>query len=184
MSTTNSPNGIELDQEGNLVFQSYFIIDLLLNLRRNDFINSDYFDKMAYEFPLIKDQLKKTNIDNQGMVLITLYAMLVIPKEIMQNNFLAEFEAINLKLRSYCQNTQTTYKSDSSRIDFIKHLRNAVAHGRISFEPNQYLKFEDQLNNQTFVSELPLAKISELINDLREIHKKYISNKNAIQQTA
>jgi hypothetical protein len=183
MSTTNSPNRIELDQEGNLIFQSYFIIDLLLNLRRNDFINSDYFDKMVFEFPLIKDQLKITNIDNQVMVLITLYAMLVIPKEIMQNNFIVEFEVINLKLSSYCKNTQTTYKSDSSRTDYVKHLRNAISHGRISFEPNQYLKFEDQLNNQTFASELPLAKIPEFINDLREIHKKYISNKNAILLT-
>jgi hypothetical protein len=178
---TDSTNGIELNQEGNLIFQSYFIVDLLLNLRRNDFINSDYFDKMVYEFPLIKEQLKKTNIDNQGFILITLYTMLIIPREIIQDNFTAEFEAINLKLTSYCQNTQTTYNSDSTRIDYVRHLRNAVAHGRISFEPNQYLKYEDQLNNQTFVSELPLNKIQEMICDLLEIHKKYISNNNATQ---
>jgi len=57
MSKTEK-NDINLDQDGNLIFQSYFIIELLIKLKENNFINSDYFNKMDYN-PFSKELLKK-----------------------------------------------------------------------------------------------------------------------------
>jgi|AntRauTorckE5430_2_1112549.scaffolds.fasta_scaffold02652_3 hypothetical protein len=144
MSKTEK-NDINLDQDGNLIFQSYFIIELLIKLKDNNFVNSDYFNKMDYN-PFSKELLKKVDIDNQGMLMLTLYALLVIPKEILQTSYVPDFEQINIQLSSYCHNTETNYSSDSENIDYIRHLRNAVAHGRMSFVNNSHLIFEDEVN--------------------------------------
>jgi hypothetical protein len=172
MSKTDR-NGISLDQDGNLIFQSYLIIELLIKLRENNFISSDYFSNMNYN-PFSKELLKKVDIDNQGMLMLTLYALLVIPKEILQTSYVPDFEQINIQLSRYCQNTETNYSSDSENVDYIRHLRNAVAHGRISFVNNSHLIFEDEVNKYKFKSEIPLARVSKLINELQEIHRKYL----------
>ena len=46
---------------------------------------------MIFDFPQIKEQLKKTDIDNQGTLIIALYTMLVIPKETIEQRFPDKF---------------------------------------------------------------------------------------------
>jgi hypothetical protein len=171
-------DSIPIGPEENLIIQPYLIIELLFNLKKHHFISSDYFSKMNYNNDT-RDLLKRTDIGNQGLIMLSLYAMLVIPKEILKKTYVPDFEEINKKMSRYCQNTETNYKYKSQNIDFTFHLRNAVSHGRISFIGDSHIEFKDQrvadkkVVNE-FKSEIKLKDVIELINDLETIIHQYI----------
>ena len=77
---------IRIGPEDNLIFQPYLIIELLFNLHKQKFLCSDYFKEMEYNEDT-RYLLKKVGIDNQGLIMLSLYALLVIPKEILKKRF-------------------------------------------------------------------------------------------------
>ena len=165
-----------LTQKDNLLFQSYFTFVLLAELRNSDFLKSEFFREMDFGSPWIKEELTKIGIDNQGCALIALYVMLVIPRELIFDNCSNEYDGIRVFLESHTQNTSTTYRRDSPTIDFLRHVRNSVAHARVSFRPNDVIIFSDENDwtGEAFASELPLQYLGELIQRLQRVHLQYI----------
>lgn len=135
---------------------------------------------MQFGSPEIKESLKSIKIDNQGNLLITLYAMLVIPKQLIEDEFKNEYSTINDFLRLNTNNTKTTYASDISSINYLRHIRNAVAHSQVSFEPNNFVEFSDKSYNKNtkkeeqFSTRLQLVKVGQFIEQLQKIHIAYI----------
>ena len=168
---------IRIGPEDNLIFQPYLIIELLFNLKKHNFIGSDYFKKMKYNEDT-RDLLKKAGIDNQGLIMLSLYALLVIPKEILEKkDYDPDFEKINKKISDYFQNTETNYGSDSPNTNYTRHLRNALSHGRISFIGNSHIEFRDQKVVNEFKSEINIRDVGLLINNLQQgIIGKYLEH--------
>ena len=172
---------IRIGPEDNLIFQPYLIIELLFNLKKHHFIGSDYFKKMKYNEDT-RYLLKEAGIYNQGLIMLTLYALLVIPKEILEKkDYDPDFEKINKKISNHFD-TKTNYPSDSLNINYIRHLRNALSHGRISFIRNSHIEFRDQkvadkkVVNE-FKSEINIKDVGLLINNLQQgIIGKYLEH--------
>ena len=169
-----------LTQEQNIIFQSYFTIAFLTELKNNKFLESDFFKNMKFGSPWIKESLKKISIDNQGALLIALYAMLVIPRQLINEEFEKEYAAIDLFLQQNTVNTKTTYTNDKNSIKFLRHIRNAVAHSRVSFQPNKFVSFSDKGWNkktqkkESFTTDLPLDKMGSFMQKLQKVHLEYI----------
>jgi hypothetical protein len=166
----------KITPEQDLLFQSYFTVSLLAELKNNKFIESGYFQGMTFGAPWIKNELRKIDVDNQGCALMALYAMLVLPKEIIQQSYASDYEKINDFLKTHTQNTVTTYSTDASSVNYIRHIRNAVAHVRVEFRPNDAVVFKDVdlHSNAKFSTELPLKFLGELIHQLQMVHIAYI----------
>ena len=162
----------------NLVIQSYLTVSLLAELKNNNLIDSYYFNNMRFGNPSIKTSLKEIGVDNQGCAMMTLYAMLVLPKELIENEHLSDYEKINHFLQIHTQRTNTTYASDSRSVNYLRHIRNAVAHAKIEFRPGEVITFSDenQRKKEAFYTELPLAHLGQLIHELQMVHLKYIQN--------
>lgn len=133
---------------------------------------------MQFSSPFIKNKLLKIGIDNQGSALIALYVMLVIPKEIIFKRYTREYEDIRTFLESHTENTSSSYNSDNPKIDFLRHIRNAVAHSRIEFRPKEVIIFLDanERTGEKFKTELPLAQFGMFIQRLQSVHLKYIND--------
>ncbi|CAN5713643.1 hypothetical protein BH23CYA1_BH23CYA1_07010 [soil metagenome] len=166
----------EFTQEDNLILQSYITVSLLVELKNNDLLTSAYFEGMTFGAPWIKDQLRSICVDNQGCAMMSLYAMLVLPREIVQNAYSAEYDAINDFLRVHTKNTTTNYRSDNPTTNYLRHIRNAVAHARSTFRPNAAVVFTDEntRTNESFSTELPLAHLGEFVHRLQSVHVAYI----------
>lgn len=150
---------ITLTQEKNLLFQSYWTVCLILELKNNDFTNSDFFRSMNFGDASVREMIQTLGLDNQGFLLMSLYTMLVVPKQLLEDRHSEEFKKIQEFLVLNTQNTSTTYKSDQPNIDYLRHIRNAVAHARVSFRPCDVVVFEDTKGNSTFSTELSLRKV-------------------------
>ena len=147
-----------LTQEDNLIIQTYCSVTLLAELRNNDFINSEFFEGMDFSLVGIKEAIRQIGIDNQGSALMALYAMLVLPREILKNRYETEYSGIQDFLIKHCINTTTNYPKDSPEVDYLRHIRNSVAHARAEFESNETVRFidEDSRRGYSFATELSL----------------------------
>lgn len=144
--------------------------------------NHLFFGEMTFGSPWVKELLREVRIDNQGCAIIALYAMLVLPREIVGQAFATEYASINSFLSANTQHTVSNYKSDEQSVNYIYHIRNAVSHGRIEFRPNDAIVFKDEKTSKnkmySFSTELPLKHLGELVGQLQNVHLAYISNMN------
>ena len=168
-----------INQADNLILQAYYTTNLIVELKNNKFLKSDFFQGMTFGQPAIKEELKIVDVDNQGSALMALYAMLVIPKEILKEQYSAEYAALNEFLQLVVTNTVTNYPHDSPSINFVHHIRNSVAHARVEFVENDYVLFRDKNKDRhwQFETRLPLNFLGEFIGKLQRIHMRYISDR-------
>lgn len=165
-----------ITQEDNLLIQSYITTSFLVELKNNNFLSSDYFKNLSFGDRNVKELLPQIGIDNQGALLMSLYSMLVIPKQLISDKFPTEFDDLNKKIGILKSSEQSTYKSDKIKIDYIRHIRNAVAHARVNFQPNQDVTFYDDDKNQKCTITIPLVNVSIFFNDLQRIFILYYNS--------
>ena len=169
---------MNLTQEDDLLIQSHFSIVLLTELNNNEFLHSEYFEKMSFGDRFVKNNLPKIGIDNQGSLLIFLYVMLVIPRELIENKFPNEFQDLNDRVNNYVSSAKSNYKKDKDKINYLYHIRNSVAHARVVFTPNVSVTFHD---NNKFTGEncsitIPLKSFGIFLEDLRDLFMKYVED--------
>jgi hypothetical protein len=170
-----------ISQETNLILQTFYTCVLLTELKNNKFIESDYFKNMKFGNSIIKSQIASINVDNQGTLLMVLYAMLVVPKQLLWDNYPDDFGVINQQIEEIAFDTETTYNSDNPDVDFLRHIRNAVAHAKVEFEPNVKVTFKDRNNRgDRFKTSIPLDKIGVLLTGLQSIYIKYVNDINSV----
>jgi len=178
----------------NLILQAYYTTILINELANNKFMESDFYRDMTFGQPVIKEELKKIGLDNQGSALMALYAMLVIPREILEEKkypaereslkeekYRAEYKKLNYFLKDVVTNTVTNYPKDSPKVNFIEHIRNSVAHARVEFESNDYVLFRDQGKRDgkdcKFETRLPLKFLGTFIGKCQAVHIRFISDR-------
>ena len=168
-----------LTHDDNLILQTWYTTILIHELRRSDFINSSAFESMDFELPFIKHEIRSLNVDNQGSALMALYAMLVVPREIIKKRYSDEYDDLNIFLESVTYDTHSDYANDSKKVNFFRHIRNAVAHARVEFEPDKYVTFfdTDTRNNNQFETKLPLKNLGDFIGRLQKLHVRYVTER-------
>jgi hypothetical protein len=171
-----------IEQKDDLLLQSSIMYALLAELHNDRFVTSDYFEKMNFSEPWFKTRLQKNGVGNKGFVMIALYSLLVLPKEVILNIDPTEYENIREFVKKHARNITSTYKSDIQNVDFIRHIRNAVAHANVALGPNDVIIFSDKNPRNSnsieeFKCELPIDKLIDLLPKLQSIIFKYINSK-------
>lgn len=172
----------ETNDKDNLVIQSIVVGILLLELKSNNFLESDYFLKnYNSEF---KEILKDMTLDSQGVVIVLMYIFFVIPKEVYEDKL--EFKIINDFIEDKINNGVYILKEDDYKdSDYARHIRNAVSHSNFIFEPkktlslfdtNEYIKNKsDKLKRFKIV--IPLEEIHILVEQIYIVVANYYNNK-------
>jgi hypothetical protein len=166
---------MEYSQDDNLLIQSYFTTALLVELKNNDFLNSESYKSLKFNDNYVKENLPLIGIDNQGTFLMIFYTMLVIPKQHISENFPNEFNELNRKAGSLILASESSYETDKNEIDYIRHIRNAVAHARVLFIPGQSVTFIDENSKgERCTITFPLCNIHIFLTCLQSVFMKYI----------
>ena len=169
-------NSIMINSDLNILIQANSVSYLLIALKQNNFLKSNYYNS---EFNLSSDIRKifnQVDIDNQGCLLMILYTILLMPKEIFFQNFKTDF----ISLADFMDNEQSikitsTNNKKIRKEDYIRHLRNSIAHSSVSFIPNESVTFSDSHKGKSVVTiEIPLNKIPDILSILFEILKKFM----------
>ena len=106
---------------------------------------------------------------------MVLYAMLVVPKQLIEQDFPDEFAKLNIKVEEIKLDANSTYRLDSEKIDYIRHIRNAVAHARVTFIPNESVSFTDENNGgERCTITISLNTVGLFLTELQKVFMKYI----------
>ncbi len=164
-----------LAQDENMILQLLISISFITELHKSKFLESKYFEEMHFDNASIKMYIEKIKIDNQGMLLMYLYSLLLVPKEVIYLEYQTDYDLLDKKIDSIKTASQSTYQYDKPNTQYIKHIRNALAHGKVEYiEKN--IVFKDNYNDKNFFVELPLEKIGLLLNEMQIILNKYIED--------
>ncbi len=189
---------LKLTPENQLLLQSYYMTVFLEELHEKKFLESMCFENMDFRnmglsVPQFKDDLKKIGlVNNRGSLLMHLYTMLAIPRQLLGKKFdeklKSEFRNINNFLRHETMDTETSYEfedvSNRMSINYLWHIRNSVVHCRIDSKPDNFFTFYDERWNKekrskdTFSTSLSLKNIKKFIMRLQQIHLSYILTSN------
>lgn len=166
-------------QEENLLIQSYFTISFLTELESNGFLKSDFFKDMRFEDVYVKSNLPSIGIANRGTLLIFLYTMLVLPKQLLEAQFPKEFENLNSSIEKIKSNSMSTYQTDKVKIDYVRHMRNSVAHTKVKFNESNVIFEDENKNGDKFSVTIPLRLFGRFLAELQKIFFAYIKTLQA-----
>ncbi len=164
-----------MSQDENLIFQELISISFIAELHKNKFLESKFYEEMHFDNPSIKTYMDQIKIGNHGMLLIFLYSLLLTPKEKIYKNYITEYDLLDEKIDSFKISKKSTYNYDKPKTKYIKHIRNAVGHGKVEYTENS-ITFYDDYKDKNFLVELPLNKIGLLLDELQVILYKYIDD--------
>jgi len=185
----NDLTKINLSHKDDLLIQSYFTIAFLTELKNLNFLDSEPYKILPFQDKFIQDSLPTIGIDNRGALLIFLYALLVLPKE--QYKFTAlekKLNDIDKKIKPLVYKEISNYardiKNNKLNIQYIYHIRNSIAHGKIQFNNNLVIfkdintRVKKGLPNEECQIEIPQANIGKIIHELQFVIIEYLKSKN------
>ena len=141
---------IPISKELSLLLQCLVTTSFLTELHRINFIKRKDFELLDFQCKEVKEIFVMSGIDNPATMQMMLYALLVVPKEVLSRLEYEPFEdfVINrlnpLVIALVDKNgTISSYRSDNEcgQINYIRHIRNAVAHSRCDFISDNGVNF-------------------------------------------
>lgn len=175
--------------EESMFCQALATTELLHLLSDSNFLESDYYKNL--QFPanndILKDILKHSGIGNPATIQMFLYALLVMPKEILKNS---EFEEncgyyFNAIIIEFIYKFETHYSNEANTdladIDFYNHIRNSVAHSNCCYktiEGCDYVIFKDEIpSNKEQYCEITIktADVGTLLTNLQNKMIEYLN---------
>ena len=167
---------------------------LLAELDNAKFFQSQYFEKLTFGQEACKDILKLSGIGNPATMQMMLYALLVVPSELIFKKKINEpldefYENVNnfIKILVVSENSTYDYKRDEkvTAINYVHHLRNSIAHSKVLFETENgknYVTFIDQRpsNDKVFCSfKMETQKVGLILMELQKAIMEYYNKKHS-----
>lgn len=146
---------INLTENESIFCQAIANVSLLAALSNNNFLKSEYFQKMKLantdeNHQNIKTILTASGLGNPAMLQMFMYSLLVIPKELLKNDYCGErFNEKVLECAPICHSTYEG-EEDNKDVNYYRHIRNAIAHSRCKYSVENgvtYVEFSDWISN-------------------------------------
>lgn len=164
----------------NLIIQTYMNIIWLVEMDHLKFVESPAYNRLNFKDKYAQNSIAKRGLMNQGFIPVAFYIMLVIPRETIFNLYKHKYDEINLYIAEELNpEVETTYSNDIKRIDYLRHVRNAVSH--MNFEMTtevDYVVFKDEnpRKNEKFRCKFSNSDLGMIMQKLREVHDDYIES--------
>ena len=170
-----------MTQNESIFTQAIADVSLISELACNHFLQSDFYNGICWSdsktnADKIKTILNLSGICNPAMMQMCLYALLVMPKELLKKEDSCE-ERFNKESRKMAipLSYESNYPDEESieRCNLYRHLRNAVAHSRCEYSIENrmcYVTFIDKDDHKGyhFHAKFLTEDIGKLMDILRQ----------------
>lgn len=177
---------VNYTSEESMLLSTYFTTAFLAELHNNNFLESDYYKNMKFQDQFIKKTFPSIGIGNQGTALMTLYAMLILPKEALLNKYPSEFNNLNQTIDKIKTHSFSTYELDETSINYHRHIRNSLAHFNVDFDnmSKSFIFVDKNTKNkgkpneiiETFSVTIPVMNIGLMLTELQRIFFVYVES--------
>ncbi len=182
----NNNQNTNIDSITSMFLQSLATCSLLAELSNKKFLKSKYFKKLKFQNNYLKKILIESSIGNPACLMMMLYGLLVIPYTTKGKSKL-KFNEINNFINCICNEKpnfyETTYNDEKNKtIDYIRHIRNSVSHGKFEFEQEDkicFVIFNDENmrdKNQHCSLKLKTKDVGRILEKLQKLLFEYFIN--------
>ena len=178
-------DNISISKEDSLLLQSWSSASMIGHLSNSVFLKSDLYSNLPLS-NLQRWTIDHSGIGNPAMMQMTLYALLVIPKEILSTDT-KEYHRIEHTFNIYASylaesGTASTYKNeqDLKEINYYKHIRNSVSHSRCEYygsDPEFFVHFLDSYQGEECHIRMRCNNVGKLLDQLSKIMELYLFQK-------
>ena len=162
---------------------------LLYELHESNFLKSDFFKNNCFKEnntnnSNFKKILNKHGIGNPATLQIFLYILLVMPKEILNDE---QFQnELNEKMKNLDFSIESSYPNENKEnVNLYKRIRNAVAHSRCFYTTENninYVEFKDKLtdeNKKVFKCKIKMeiSQVGLMFLEVQKSMMKFLNNK-------
>lgn len=156
-------------QKEELILQSTLNAVFLFSIcnAKTDLLSSNFFKNLDFIAPKVKDVFSSQiiQVDNQGMLLICLYSLVVLPKELLDDKIYPIDD-----IDKWINDNGTIIENSYHDNEHLRHIRNAISHGRIEIikENDKTLcKFNDQCgSSRKYCLKMDMEKVLGLLFEL------------------
>ena len=164
--------------------QALTMTTLIYELHKSNFLKSDFFKNNFFKEnnpnnSNFKKILNEYGIGNTATLQMFLYILLVMPKEILNDE---QFQnELNEKMKNLDFSIETTYPKKNSNL--YKHIRNAIAHSRcFSILENNiyYLQFEDvnpKNDKHRCKIKMEISQVASMFSKVQTSIMEFLNNK-------
>ncbi len=176
-----------ITSEESLLLQCLSTTALLAELDNNKFIDSDYFKRLTFANDNCKIILKQSGLGNPATMQMMLYALLIVPREILSRTTYSSLktyvEKRSLFICSLIEEACSTYDNEDSieKINYFRHIRNAVAHSKCNYlSENQknYVVFTDDMSSKRCSIKMECYKVGIVLMELQKLIMEYYNEKH------
>lgn len=177
-----------ISEEESLLLQCLATTSLLGELSNANFFESNYFKCLSFSNEGCKKILMQSGIGNPATMQMMLYALLTVPKEILERSAYCELENYIIRINPLVcslveEETHSNYDGEESKetINYFRHIRNAVAHSRcmyLSENHKNYVIFSDNNQSNTKICSIKMEcyKVDYILMELQKLIMEYYNN--------
>ena len=177
------------DEKVSLLLQNQANVFLLSKLLKPIFLKSAVFNDLTSDNQFFRDVIERSGLGNPAMMLMMLYALLVVPKELLSQSANCEMKQRIDKIDPLIANlaedgTSSTYPNEENKekIKYSRHMRNAISHARAHFfseNERNYVEFRDCIGNPAKVCSIKIEcyKVAKIMDTLIAIMNQYTTDK-------
>lgn len=100
--------------------------------------------------------------------MLLFYTLLVFPKERLSKKTKYAFQEMDRVIENLHPCCNSTYNCDKPSIKYMRHIRNAIAHGRIKVDKNSGAIFQDESKaGESFSVSFTLDQLSNLATNMQ-----------------
>lgn len=180
----------KISEKESLLLQCLAITCFLAELSNNDFLGSDYFNNLTFANEACKEILIKSGLGNPATMQMMLYALLVVPKEILSGTEYIEFEDHSKKINPLMaslveEETFSTYDNENSKekINYIRHIRNSLAHSKCKFTVENYKNYvfftDSGKNSKQCSIKIECYKVGKVLMELQKLIMEYYNSRHS-----
>lgn len=181
-----------ITQEESILLQSLATTSLLAELQNNNFLSTEYFLNLKFDNDFFKGILVQSGIGNPACMQMTLYALLVLPKEILSEEVYSELNSkfidINKEINDMVEIDETfsNYAKDQDfteyQMDYLRHIRNSVSHGKCNyttFDNKNFVTFKDinPRSGESCEIKIECQKVGLILMKLQRLILDYFKSK-------
>lgn len=174
-------------EEESLLLQCLSMAALLAELDNHKFIESEYFKSINFANEGCKMILKLSGLGNPATMQMMLYALLVVPRELLSRIEYRKLERyvvlrINPRISSLVEvSTYSTYDNEESieNINYFRHIRNAVAHSKCKFlkeNERNLVVFNDSTKFKQCYIKMECYKVGMILMELQKLIMEYYND--------
>lgn len=169
---------MDIKGEEFLLYCAVADVALLTTLGNNKLIDSEYYKQLNWPWSndnantkIIKEVLKQADFGNPVMMIMQLFILLVMPKQLTSDYSAFCKNDFNNLFDELKKTVDSTYPYDKEKTDYYRHIRNSLSHSNYKFYNEgeiSFVEFTDKAENNSysFKAEILYTDVSKILDHL------------------